>query len=177
MSYSQGHPIRLVGGRLALDFVNTADWSADGDVVHEKLAGAADLRLWLAALGLTGVRPIADVADLIGFRCDLRRLLLGGKTLGILNAAQGIHIADGTRLRSIVAGQPLTSIIAVSAFAILADKRERDRLKLCPGDNCGWLFLDETKNARRRWCSMDSCGNRAKAARHYARRKDAQAQS
>ena len=173
MSYSRGHPIRLVGGRLALDFVNTADWSADGEVVHEKLANAADLRLWLTALGLKGVRPIADVADLIGFRVGLRRLLLGGRTLGLLNAVHGIEIADGTRRPSVVAGQPLKSIIAVSAFSILADQRERDRRKMCPGDNCGWLFLDETKNARRRWCSMQSCGNRAKAARHYARRKDA----
>lgn len=45
-----------------------------------------------------------------------------------------------------------------------------DRIKECPGDRtCGWLFLDVSKNASRRWCQMDGCGNRAKARRHYAR--------
>ncbi len=45
-----------------------------------------------------------------------------------------------------------------------------ERIRECPGqDNCGWLFLDLTKNASRRWCDMRICGNRAKARRHYAR--------
>jgi predicted RNA-binding Zn ribbon-like protein len=45
-----------------------------------------------------------------------------------------------------------------------------DRIRECPGQgNCGWLFLDLTKNASRRWCDMRVCGNRAKARRHYAR--------
>lgn len=37
----------------------------------------------------------------------------------------------------------------------------------CPGDGCGWLFLD--RRGRRRWCSMTVCGNRAKARRHASR--------
>jgi predicted RNA-binding Zn ribbon-like protein len=44
------------------------------------------------------------------------------------------------------------------------------RLRICAGDECGWLFLDSSKAGRRRWCSMADCGNRAKARRHYARR-------
>jgi predicted RNA-binding Zn ribbon-like protein len=45
-----------------------------------------------------------------------------------------------------------------------------DRIRECPGDaTCGWLFLDVTRNASRRWCDMRACGNRAKARRHYAR--------
>jgi len=35
--------------------------------------------------------------------------------------------------------------------------------------DCAWLFIDETRNRSRRWCSMTSCGNRAKARRHYQR--------
>jgi predicted RNA-binding Zn ribbon-like protein len=38
-------------------------------------------------------------------------------------------------------------------------------------DQCGWLFMDDSKNGSRRWCSMQSCGNRAKAHRHYLRSK------
>jgi len=45
-----------------------------------------------------------------------------------------------------------------------------ERIRECPGqDNCGWLFVDLTRNASRRWCDMRVCGNRAKARRHYAR--------
>ena len=45
-----------------------------------------------------------------------------------------------------------------------------ERIRECPGqDTCGWLFLDLSKNASRRWCDMRVCGNRAKARRHYAR--------
>jgi predicted RNA-binding Zn ribbon-like protein len=47
-----------------------------------------------------------------------------------------------------------------------------DRVKRCPGNkDCGWVFLDMSKNSIRRWCSMAGCGNRAKARRH-ARRSD-----
>jgi predicted RNA-binding Zn ribbon-like protein len=45
-----------------------------------------------------------------------------------------------------------------------------NRIRECPGQgNCGWLFLDLSKNASRRWCDMRVCGNRAKARRHHAR--------
>ncbi len=46
-----------------------------------------------------------------------------------------------------------------------------DRLRECAAADCGWLFLDTTKNASRRWCLMQECGNRAKARRHRARAK------
>lgn len=44
------------------------------------------------------------------------------------------------------------------------------RLKVCGDENCGWLFLDMSKNNSRRWCSMQDCGNRAKAKRHYSKK-------
>jgi len=45
-----------------------------------------------------------------------------------------------------------------------------DRVRECPGPgNCGWLFIDLSKNGSRRWCDMRTCGNRAKAHRHYTR--------
>jgi len=42
-------------------------------------------------------------------------------------------------------------------------------LRECGGHDCDWLFLDTSRNHSRRWCSMDTCGNRAKARRHYRR--------
>lgn len=41
----------------------------------------------------------------------------------------------------------------------------------CAGYDCGGLFLDTTKNRSRRWCDMQTCGNRAKSRRHYERRR------
>ena len=41
----------------------------------------------------------------------------------------------------------------------------------CAGKGCSWLFLDTSGTRSRRWCSMEDCGNRAKARRHYARRR------
>ena len=58
-----------------------------------------------------------------------------------------------------------------SAADVLAGP-ERARLRECANERCLWLFLDDSKNGTRRWCSMQSCGNRAKAHRHYLRRKE-----
>jgi len=41
-------------------------------------------------------------------------------------------------------------------------------VRACPGTHCGWLFVDPS--GRRRWCTMEVCGNRAKARRHAERR-------
>jgi predicted RNA-binding Zn ribbon-like protein len=46
------------------------------------------------------------------------------------------------------------------------------RVAECHSDACTWLFLDTTKNHRRRWCQMEVCGNRAKAARHRAKKSN-----
>jgi predicted RNA-binding Zn ribbon-like protein len=58
--------------------------------------------------------------------------------------------------------------VARSSAELLASPSVAD-LAVCAAEGCGWLFLDRTH--RRRWCSMRSCGNRAKAARHYERSK------
>ena len=43
------------------------------------------------------------------------------------------------------------------------------RVKLCAADDCGWLFIDASRNRSRRWCDMSDCGNRAKAKRFRER--------
>ena len=44
-----------------------------------------------------------------------------------------------------------------------------ERLRMCGGENCSWVFIDSSKAGRRRWCDMAVCGNVAKAQRFYAR--------
>lgn len=46
---------------------------------------------------------------------------------------------------------------------------ELDRVRVCASATCNWLFLDRSRNRSRRWCDMTTCGNRAKAHRHYRR--------
>ena len=59
-------------------------------------------------------------------------------------------------------------LLALSAEALLLSDR-LPRVKAC--DNCGWLFLDTSKNGARRWCNMQTCGSQIKAKAYYHRKK------
>ena len=60
--------------------------------------------------------------------------------------------------------------ITLSALSLLMEK-DLSRTKRCEGKECGWLFLDATKNKSRRWCEMRVCGNRAKVRAARQRKK------
>jgi predicted RNA-binding Zn ribbon-like protein len=62
--------------------------------------------------------------------------------------------------------------LAWSTADLLAGAGVR-RVKRCEAEDCGWLFLDQSRNMSRRWCQMEICGNREKAKRHYRRRRSA----
>lgn len=49
---------------------------------------------------------------------------------------------------------------------------ELGRVKLCRAHDCGWLFVDSSRNRSRRWCDMSDCGNRAKARRFRERQRE-----
>lgn len=55
--------------------------------------------------------------------------------------------------------------------ADLLTSHELRRVRACGSEDCGWLFVDTSRNGSRRWCDMSDCGNRAKARRHYNRVK------
>lgn len=61
--------------------------------------------------------------------------------------------------------------MARSAAALLTAE-EVERLKLCDAHDCGWLFVDASRNRSRRWCDMADCGNRAEARRFRERRSE-----
>lgn len=73
---------------------------------------------------------------------------------------------NGARLE-----RPLWNIVQSAATLLTTGKL--DRVRQCNDNHCGWLFFDTSKNKSRRWCSMEDCGNRAKARRHYRRSKAA----
>jgi len=61
----------------------------------------------------------------------------------------------------------LWPVARAAADLLLSD--ELENVRMCASDECAWLFIDRTKNHRRRWCDMKTCGNRVKARRHYQR--------
>ncbi|HVB79241.1 MAG TPA: ABATE domain-containing protein [Candidatus Binataceae bacterium] len=87
-------------------------------------------------------------------------------TLQPIGAGFGWHV-EGIRRVSVPA---LLAPVLWSAGDLLTGP-QLARVRECANDKCQWLFLDESKNGTRRWCSMSACGNRAKAHRHYARLK------
>jgi predicted RNA-binding Zn ribbon-like protein len=64
--------------------------------------------------------------------------------------------------------QMLWSVLR-SAVELLTSERVRD-IRQCEGENCSWLFIDNSRTRRKKWCDMQVCGNRAKARRHYKKK-------
>ncbi|MDA1080145.1 MAG: CGNR zinc finger domain-containing protein [Gemmatimonadetes bacterium] len=58
----------------------------------------------------------------------------------------------------------LVPVIESAADTLVAD--EQRRIRTCASPRCGRVFYDASRNGKRRWCEMATCGNRAKAARH-----------
>jgi predicted RNA-binding Zn ribbon-like protein len=58
-----------------------------------------------------------------------------------------------------------------SGAELLASK-EASLIRECSAERCGWVYVDRSRPGNRRWCEMETCGNRAKARRHYARTKE-----
>jgi len=59
----------------------------------------------------------------------------------------------------------------VLSSAELLSSEELSLVRQCPGPNCGWLFLDSSKNRSRQWCDMKDCGNLAKVRRYREKQK------
>lgn len=70
-------------------------------------------------------------------------------------------------------GDPLDDALSavVEPLVVLIASGETGSLRICAHDGCRWVFRDTSRTGRRRWCSMETCGNRAKAARHRARKR------
>ena len=65
----------------------------------------------------------------------------------------------------------LLSEVALAIVELFASAKAA-RVKRCANDACAVFFFDESKSGTRTWCSMKTCGNRVKAARHYERTKN-----
>jgi len=68
------------------------------------------------------------------------------------------------------ASKQICALLATEALSLFCSPKAA-RIGVCEGGNCGWLFLDESRGKRRRWCDMNDCGSRAKARRYYETHK------
>lgn len=68
--------------------------------------------------------------------------------------------------------ETLIATIARAAERLLRDG-PLDRIHSCGGETCEWMFVDLSKNGKRRWCSMATCGNEAKVKKFRKRKKKA----
>lgn len=59
----------------------------------------------------------------------------------------------------------------VRSAADLLTSTELKDVRMCAAEDCGWLFLDTSKNHSRRWCDMKTCGNRAKVRKYYREKR------
>ena len=172
---------------LVRDFVNTLHKDLYGD--EEGLTTPAALAAWLAehrlADGTTATRT--DLEHAIELREALRALLLANNGVEAdVEAAQRVLVATARRGRvelrfadgapALVPGAAGVSgalgRIVAAVHGAVTDGSWR-RLKACRAEDCQWAFVDHAKNQSRAWCSMSSCGNRAKARAHRERHRHA----
>jgi predicted RNA-binding Zn ribbon-like protein len=67
-----------------------------------------------------------------------------------------------------IADRLLWEIIRSAMHLLTSD--ETKLVRQCAGDDCGWLFIDNSRSSNRRWCEMKTCGNRHKAREFYRRK-------
>lgn len=167
-----------IGGALCLDLVNTVDWRVSPTPVDLLVDGAAVVAWADSVIGVPISKPtMGQVARLRALRDVIVRLMQGdrdGALLTNLNEALAGERRSLTLVgRSVVwrdqGFEAVMASVATSAAEILTDPNRFARVRSCAADGCGWMFLDDSRGGNRRWCSMRTCGNRAKAQSYYRR--------
>lgn len=172
----------LVAGTACLELVNTInDWHAPR---RDTLAAPATATDWSATVLSVSIEPLGKAAidDLRSLRASVREVFRaiaahvepGPKdvTAVMSHHRRGVAAARLDRLDSLYEltwadlSRHVAAPFAADAVRLLL-QGPLERVGECP--SCGWLFVDTSKNARRTWCSMRTCGARDKAKRRYRR--------
>lgn len=169
---------RFRTGRVSLDFTHTG---GEGEYARwEILHRPADVSMWLAV-----ILEVPSVRTRLGDMTMVRELRAAITTAArtittsanvdpdlaeVINAAAGRPSlvprldADGQVVLSSGTAAQACSTIARDAIDLLGSPA-RDRIRICEAFDCGLLFVDASRPGRRRWCSMDWCGDREKKRR------------
>ncbi|MCW2995938.1 MAG: hypothetical protein JWQ18_3433 [Conexibacter sp.] len=180
------------GGRPAVDFVNTHRERWRRGV--ETLVTPEDLATWLVQAGVMD-HPAAVSRKVLVQAVELREAidaLLVASIAGAPASGEAITLIDdwlvfaGERPQLVrdeaglaqltaraAADSPRRALgmIALDAATMLGTDDQRGRIRICASETCSGRFFDRSPAGRRRWCSMRTCGNEAKARRHRQRQK------
>lgn len=171
-------PHRFVGGALALDVANSVIMRFDPKRSIDRFAkpeqmnafpkAAEEFSAERALFGkLAAVKP-QNRKPFLALREAIDRYFRAR----VLGEEEHTRLADfleaTASILRLAEKDSLEAATAHSALRLLAEE-EMARLKIC--GNCGWLFIDRSRNRSRTWCDMAVCGNRVKANRHYHRKK------
>ena len=194
-------PYHYVSVETALEFIDTIetekglpvdrftsttvaiDWLRDHGLLHEPIEAEVEaLRLPGPASdrALTRIRRVrAALREIVTASVEGRpaaeraidavnRVMLARQRFILVCGPQGAldHRHEGDAIEDVLAR--LAERVARQVIS-----PDADRLRICASDTCDWVFYDTSRTGRRRWCDMNTCGNRAKAARHRARAREA----
>ena len=99
---------------------------------------------------------------------EFNRLLLPAlEHLRVTSASGGRGHAQPLRLGWEDGEEKLESVLwpVLWSAASLITSDEASRIRVCGGENCGWMYVDRSRNGLRRWCQMETCGTREKTRR------------
>ena len=185
-----------LGGRPALDLVNTrrerwrrnvecltsdrdaADWLAAAELLAP--AGAAPSGLARDARELREAIDAGVRAAVAGEPMDPGAVALIDEWLELAGSRPALALGgDGAAVFAADGGagspQRALALVALDAARMLGTADERARIRICSSETCSARFYDRSPAARRRWCSMQACGNVEKARRHRAAARPAKA--
>jgi predicted RNA-binding Zn ribbon-like protein len=152
LSRSEEKAVRQIMSRAQLDRV-----AADARVLRERLRPA--VATWAAK----GTVPPASLL------AELNRVLSAGPSAVAVGTAGGRIVLTASRRFD---SAPAILAPLAEAIARLFAEGDRRLVRECGSEACSLWFYDRTKAHRRRWCSMDACGARAKAAAYRARQRE-----
>lgn len=162
-----------VGGRPSVNFTATLGKRLQEPI--ERIPAPADLSRWFRAAGLTDA--LIEVTprhhnQAIELREALYALFTGtASDVEVVNRWSSRPLPGPRLTPELVVERPTTDAkglltrLARDGVELLTGPL-RDRIHTCAADDCSLLFVDESRAGRRRWCSMNTCGARAKMS-HY----------
>lgn len=181
-------PFQFIGNALPVDFVNTK-------LIHrgrlidliESDGGLAD---WMSAAGLVvkhrqspSLKKTRELRDAIseafhahmdGHPPSKNAMMVINDHIARYRLENRLRYQDGEffieEINEGLSAEGVYSLLAYQAAELLISTKP-EALKICSGSDCVLMFKDMSRGQKRRWCSMETCGNRAKAAAHYRNTK------